>query len=77
MKVRLFGTLSRYYAEYRPIQGIDLEIAEGSRVKDLLAVLGIPESEKVAVTMAGRIIKAEEPLKKDASVNIVQAYQGG
>ena len=77
VKVRLFGTLDRYHSGYRSTQGIDLEMAEGSNVQDLLAALGIPASEKVAVTMEGSIIKADEKLKNDVSVNIVQAYKGG
>ena len=44
VKVRLFGTLSQKFPGYDSVKGLEVEIPDGARVKDLLAHLGIPET---------------------------------
>jgi molybdopterin synthase sulfur carrier subunit len=77
LKVRLFGTLSQRITHYNAQEGIDVEIPDGARVKDLLAHLGLSESNAGIVFVEGQIRRAEEELQDNATVNIFQAMFGG
>jgi molybdopterin synthase sulfur carrier subunit len=77
VKVSLFGTLRQGFPDYRPSQGIELEIPEGATVEDLLALLKIPESQGAVVISEGRVLKTADRLQRRAAVNIVQAMGGG
>ena len=77
VKVRLFGTLGQQFPGYDPVKGLEVEIADGARVKDLLARLGIPEIRGGVAAVEGRILKLEDPLKEGAAVHLLQAVHGG
>jgi sulfur carrier protein ThiS len=77
VRVKLFGTLSQGFPGYRHSQGIEVEIPEGATVKDLLALLEISESQGAAVTMEGRILKADDNLPHGVPVNVLQTISGG
>jgi sulfur carrier protein ThiS len=75
--VRLFGTLSLKFPGYDPAKGIEVEISDGARVKDLLAHLGIPETKGGVAAVEGVILRLEDPLKAGASVDLLQSVYGG
>ena len=75
--VKLFGTLGKRFAPYDPQRGMKVTLPEGSRVRDLLGHLEIPESSGGVATMEGRIVKPEEGLIDGATVHILQAGSGG
>jgi sulfur carrier protein ThiS len=75
--VRLFGTLSQKFPGYDPVKGLEVEIPDGARVKDLLAHLGISETMGGVATVKGMILRLEDPLKDGASVHLLQAVYGG
>lgn len=75
--VRLFGTLSQKFPGYDPVKGLEVEIPDGARVKDLLAHLGIPEIKGGVAAVEGMILKLEDPLRDGASVHLLQAVYGG
>jgi sulfur carrier protein ThiS len=77
LKVKLFGILSQKFPGYDPGKGIEVEIPDGARVKDLLAHLGIPEAKGGVAAVEGMILKAEDPLKEGASVHVLQSVYGG
>jgi sulfur carrier protein ThiS len=77
LKVTLLGTLSRNFPEYDHEKGLELEIPDGSRVKDLLAHLGIPEAEGGVAAAEGVILHREDPLKDGSSVQLLQSVHGG
>jgi len=75
--VRFFGTLSQKFPGYDPEKGLEVEIADGARVKDLLARLRISEVKGGVVAVDGKILHLEDPLKEGASVHLLQAVYGG
>jgi sulfur carrier protein ThiS len=77
VKVRLFGTLSQQFPGYDPAKGLELEIPDGARVKDLLAHLGISEAKGSVAAVEGMILKLEDPLTEGAAVHLLQAVHGG
>jgi sulfur carrier protein ThiS len=54
VRVKLYGTLSQGFPGYQHSQGMEVEIPDGATAKDLLALLGISESQGAVV-----IAKAE------------------
>jgi sulfur carrier protein ThiS len=77
VRVKLFGTLSQGFPGYQHSQGIEVEIPDGATVKDLLAHLGISESQGAVVIAEGRILKADDKLPHGVPVNVLQAIGGG
>ena len=77
VKVKLYGTLRRYVPDYRHEDGIEVEIPDGARIKDLLAHLEIPESRGAIIAMEGRIMRPDDKLIEGASVNVLQPVFGG
>ena len=77
VRVKLFGTLSQGFPGYQHSQGMEVEIPDGATVKDLLAHLGISESQGAVVIVEGRILKADDRMRPGVPVNVLQVIQGG
>jgi sulfur carrier protein ThiS len=77
IRVKLFGTLSQRFPDYQHAQGMEVEIPDGATAKDLLALLGIPESRGAAIAMEGRILKADDRIGCGAPVHVLQVLHGG
>jgi len=77
VKAKLFGTLSQNILGCQHSQEIEVEIPVRAKVKDLLAHLGIPESQKAVIIVEGRILKDDDLLEDGIFVNIMQAISGG
>lgn len=77
LKVRLFGTLSQKFPDYRPLTGIEIEIPDGATVKDLLAHLKISEARGAAVIANGRVLHADDKMEDGSSLDIFQSISGG
>jgi sulfur carrier protein ThiS len=77
VRVKLFGTLSQGFPGYQHSQGMEVEIPEGATVKDLLTLLEISESRGAVVIVEGRILKADDELRRGVPVNVMQAIGGG
>ena len=77
VKVKLYGTLSERIPGYQPTQGIEVEIPDGATAKDLLTLLGIPESQRAVAIVEGRILKTDDEIGNGVSVNVVQSIGGG
>jgi sulfur carrier protein ThiS len=77
VKIRLFGTLRQRFPEYRHSEGLEVEIPDRATVKNLLALLEIPESRGTVAIMEGRILKADDKIRDGVTVNILQSIYGG
>lgn len=77
VRVKLFGTLPQRYSEYDPEYGLEVEIPDGAKVKDLLAHLELSSSAGGVVAIDNLVVNTEEKLKEGASVRIFQHAFGG
>ncbi|MBW1790213.1 MAG: MoaD/ThiS family protein [Deltaproteobacteria bacterium] len=77
IRVKLFGTLKRHISGYDPVHGLEVEIPDGAKVKDLLSRLEIQQKETPIVTVNHRIVKTEEKLIDGSEVNLIQQVSGG
>jgi sulfur carrier protein ThiS len=77
VKVRLYGTLSQRFPGYRHSEGLEIELPDRAAAKDLLARLEISESGGVVVVMEGRVLKADDKIRRGVPVNVLQAIYGG
>lgn len=77
VKVKLYGMLSLHIPEYKPSQGLEVEIPDGATVKDLLARLEILETRGAAVIASGRVLKADDKVQDGSALDVFQSLQGG
>jgi sulfur carrier protein ThiS len=77
VRVKFFGTLSHEVPGYDPGNGLALEFVDGAKVKDLLRQLKNSEVKGGVVTVDGKVLHPDDPLKEGASVCLLQAMDGG
>jgi sulfur carrier protein ThiS len=77
ISVKLFGTLPQRFPDYNSAQGLEVEIPEGAKVKDLLAHLDISSSDSGFVAVDNRVVQHDDDLIEGASVRIFQRAFGG
>lgn len=77
IQVKLYGTLSRQYPDYQHAQGLEVEIPNGAKVRDLLDILEIPESQGAVVVMEGRVLKTGDRIGGGFTVSVLQPIHGG
>ena len=77
VKVNLYGTLGRQVPGYQHSQGIEIELPNGAKIKDLLSLLEIPESQKAVVAIGGRMQKANDKIPCGSHAQIFQPVHGG
>lgn len=75
--VRFFATLRRYAPPGRERDGVSFALAPGARVADLLALLGIPEEEDLAVVVGNRIVMPHYALEDGETVLLLPPVVGG
>jgi sulfur carrier protein ThiS len=77
VKVKLYGTIGANFPGYSHTEGIEIVIPDGGKVKDLLTALKIAKELGAIIAVEGRILKPEDPLHDDASVNVLSPMSGG
>jgi sulfur carrier protein ThiS len=79
MKIRviLFGTLRKSFSDHDPVQGMEVEIPEGSTVGDLIVHIDLPAKKFGMISIDGRLAKAGNLLKENAVVRVFQPIFGG
>ena len=77
VRIKLYGTLSLRVRGYEHSRGIEIELAEGATVKDLLDHLKISESQGAVVTIGGRIRKAGDKIPDGVHARVFQSVGGG
>jgi sulfur carrier protein ThiS len=75
--VKLYGTFRQRWPDYQPSQGMEVEMPEGAKATDLLALLDLPESRGAVVIAEGRILKMSDELQPGVPVSIMQSIAGG
>jgi len=56
---------------------MEVEIPDGATAKDLLAHLGISESQGAVVIVEGRVLQADDEMPHGVPVNVLQSIGGG
>jgi sulfur carrier protein ThiS len=74
--VKLYGMLSKPFPGYNHSEGMEMEVPDDMKVKDLLSLLKVPESQGAVVAMDGRILKETDAIK-EGNVHVFQAMHGG
>ncbi len=77
INVKLFGGLGDHLPGYDQMQGIQVDLPDGARVKHLLAHLEIPGSRGFIAAAKGKLLKPDDVLENKASVQIFQSVFGG
>lgn len=77
VKVKLYGTWGERFPGYQPAQGLEVELPDGATVQDLLAHLGLSESQGAVVIGGGRVLKADDKMQHGVPVNVLQSIGGG
>jgi sulfur carrier protein ThiS len=77
IRVKLFGILGQRFPGYHHEQGMDVEIPDGARVKDLLTHLEISKSFGGVVAVEGKLLAEDAGLGNGVEVNIFQSVFGG
>lgn len=76
INVKLFGTFSQDSPGYDPQRGLQVELPNGARVDDLLALLGLI-GDKTVVAVDNRIRSSQDELQEGADVHVLQVVFGG
>jgi len=77
INVKLFGTLPQRIPDYNSAHGLEVEIPDGAKVKDLLEHLDISASDSGFVAVNNQVVQYDDDLKEGASVRIFQRAFGG
>jgi sulfur carrier protein ThiS len=77
VRIKVYGTFRRQFPGYQRDRGIEVEIQDGSSVRELLERLAIPEAQGALVSMESRVLKADDLIHSGAELNILQAIGGG
>ena len=77
IKVYLFGTLPQRFPDYKPGQGLFMDLPSHATVKDLLCKLGVTASDKAVATWGGQVREPEALLEEGMTVQVLQQVHGG
>jgi len=77
IQVILFGTLRKGFSTHDPTHGLEVDLADGSSVGDLVDYLEIPRSELGLVSVGGILVKADAKLADRNCVRVFQPIAGG
>ncbi len=77
IQVILFGTLRTGFPTHDPNHGLEVELADGSIVGDLVDYLEIPRSKLGLVSVGGILVKADAKLADRDCVRVFQTIAGG
>jgi sulfur carrier protein ThiS len=75
--VRLYGTLGNHIAGHDPLNGMVIDIPEGSTTEDLIDLLDIPRKKVGIVSVDGNLAKKTQPLHRGNVVRIYRPIAGG
>lgn len=73
----MFGELRKKIPAYQHDKGLELEIPEGSKVADLMALLRISNPQATTVIADRLVLPLEEKLSAGLLVNIFHVMHGG
>jgi sulfur carrier protein ThiS len=77
VQVTLYGTLRKRFPAYDAANGLSVQLQPGAGVAELVALLGLGEVRLGFVSVDGRIVPGDVPLRDGARVRIFQPIFGG
>ena len=77
IKVRLYGALGKGVAGHDPLNGLMLEMPEGSNVNDLIGHLKIPRKKVGIISIDGSLAKDTRVLSAGNFVRLYRPIFGG
>lgn len=77
VSVRLHGVLRRHHPGPDPHKPFEVEIAQGSRVVDLVPVLDLPPERVSAFSVNAEAVERTHPLHDGDSVSLFSPVAGG
>ncbi|UCF56763.1 MAG: MoaD/ThiS family protein [Deltaproteobacteria bacterium] len=77
VNVKLFVTLRKYIPDYDPEKGINVDMKEGSTIKDLIETLGLPPNEASVIFINGISKKTTDHIKDGCHIKIFTPLAGG
>jgi sulfur carrier protein ThiS len=77
VQVKLFGTLSKSWDGYDPATGIELDVSQGTRVRDITKRVHVAETSIGIVTINGQMVKADTKITDGDQIKIFQPIAGG
>jgi len=77
IKLILSSTLRRYVPNYDPIKGLDVEVEQGTVLKDLIARLNIPERDIKIAMVNGVRAGLDKELEGNERIGLFPAVGGG
>jgi sulfur-carrier protein len=77
LQIFLNATLRQYLPGYDPYEGLTLDVAPGATVAQVLAELGLPESEVTLIMVDGRRREADFILQGTERLGLFPPIGGG
>ncbi|GAB6191241.1 MoaD/ThiS family protein [Desulfocastanea catecholica] len=77
VRVRLFGTLPRYFPGNYPNSGLDVEIWKDISVAELVDLLQLPKEQVAIVSINGTLANAADTIPDNTEVKFFQPLNGG
>jgi sulfur carrier protein ThiS len=77
IQVILFGTLRNGFSDHDPTHGLEVDLADGASVGDLVDYLEIPRSKLGLVSVGGIPVRADAKLADQDCVRVFQPIAGG
>ena len=77
INVRLFGTLGNKIPDHDPLNGLQVDVPEGTDIIMLLNQLHIDQSKVGFVSIDGKLTKPNKKIKEGESIRIYRPIFGG
>ncbi|RLB26341.1 MAG: thiamine biosynthesis protein ThiS [Deltaproteobacteria bacterium] len=77
IKVILSSTLRKYVPGYDPIKGLEMEVEEGTTLKDVMVRLKIPEKDIKIAMVNGVRVRLNKKLEGNERIGLFPAVGGG
>ncbi len=77
VRVKLIATYREYLPPGTRGDTVELEVAEGSTVAEVLAPFGIPLDDSSVIVVNGRTVPLETPLQEGDTIAAFSAIAGG
>ena len=77
VRIKLYGTLPKYYSDFDLTSEVEINIPENSRVRDLIEIMDISRAAIGMVAIDGKLAKAGDRITEGAEVKFFQPISGG
>jgi len=77
IQVRLYGLLGKDVAGHDPLEGMRVEMPDGSTIKDLMTHLSIPRKKVGIISVDGGLVKDTKTLQDGNFVRLYRPIFGG